>query len=95
MRETFLFVGADPDFAAALFTTLEAAGKFVIRAHSMDDALATLHRLGIDSILVDPALADDPALPILKGAAAAANSDFWILDAARTRQLVADLSGTP
>ena len=39
MRETFLFVGTDPDFAATLFATLEAAGKFVIRAHSVEDAL--------------------------------------------------------
>ena len=59
---------------------------------SVEDAVATLHRLGIDSILIDPLLADEPALPILKGAAAAGNSDFWILDAARSRQLVEDLS---
>src|SRR5688572_20701963 len=95
MRDTFLFVSGDAAFAASLLSTLRSAGKFVVRAHSMPEAVEMLHRWGIDSILVDPLLADDPALAILKGAAAAAGSDFWILDAARTRQLVADLSAAP
>ena len=92
MRDTFLFVGADPDFATSLFATLRAAGKFVLRANSVDSAVGMLHRWGFDSILVDPALADDPALPVLNRAADSAHADFWILDAARTQQLVSSLS---
>jgi hypothetical protein len=91
LKDTFLFVSPRPDFAPTLQASIEAAGRFVYRLDGPHAALQLLHRFGFDSILVDPALSDDPLTQRLAEVAEARGIPFWILDAARERILIRDV----
>ena len=95
MKDTFLFVSEESDFAPTLLAALEAAGKIVIRAGGVAASLQTMQRWAIDSVLVDPALSDDPAIGQLAAAASSMGADFWVLDAARVLQITGDISSGP